>query len=680
MPTSTIDTLTSGDGLVLFVEPADPEKTPPARKRQTYNTPSLIGNGLESSCLKAHTFSIRGSRLYDNGIVVGANAGVSNSLLVGSSNPGPVQTGFTISNGYIRWINSTFTRGEALFCVQSNQVFAVFVGSYPTSCTPVRIQARRQADLCPSGTSYTTLPGYGLSNSASTTLKPIVKSTSQAVTTTFTSLTSSATASTCAAGSGADDETVTVLPANNPSLDRTSTFNMFPSKYASLYYAESAPGTQVLYLEYEMIYPQVTLEDVSSITSVICSAGSMTLSFSSATAMNTVSQWPQSNLVMITRHASCNPNNQRGVYLASSWTKSTAANTITLQVTSRPWKDVAETMEIKYGQTMSSATSASSYTSTCTASYSHTATTAATTSTGTPSSSGGIKYEDLTPDEKAVLAWLLARTQFDADGNRIGKMPPAEDTTDIVVPTIDDPALQEQLEDALQKAKLSSPDTAFNKARNGLNGYCDASGNYVSATNKRSLNDLATYGTSPVSRGLVKRDDEDDPTWWKYMWEIGCSDLFGKILEAFSKGASTFLEVVCALKEIFDTVEEAYKNRAAIKCFLTGCWLDIPPTTVWDYTYSWKINFNGLQNRALTTSVRCVDCSMTVSEVKFVGNVKIILKTNTVVDAYMTYSTTSQANLVMGIKSTGPVSGNYVWALTTGTFKPVDVPGTFTIT
>jgi hypothetical protein len=111
-------------------------------KRQTYNTPALVGGGsIHSSCADAHVYTVTADgTLTDNGLTVGAYPGFPNALLVGSSHPGSVQEGFGLGDlGDLYWISPDFPTFFAQFCVINGLVLAVFDGNNPDGCTPVDV-------------------------------------------------------------------------------------------------------------------------------------------------------------------------------------------------------------------------------------------------------------------------------------------------------------------------------------------------------------------------------------------------------------------------------------------------------------------------------------------------------------------------------------------------------------
>jgi hypothetical protein len=201
--------------------------------------------------------------------------------------------------------------------------------------------------------------------------------------------------------------------------------NLAPSDYATLYYAQPAPGTTVIEVEYAMLYPQVTLETTKQIDTVQCSGSTMKITFANQGAFSVANQWPQSNLILITNSAGCNPTTQRGVYKASSYTGSSLALTITLQVASTSWGAVSSTMEISYGIAKVSSASSVPFTPSCTAASPY----PAATSSSSEVTGMYVSYADLTPEEKEIVAFLTKNNTYDSDGNIVVAMSPALQVT-----------------------------------------------------------------------------------------------------------------------------------------------------------------------------------------------------------------------------------------------------------
>ncbi|KAJ5623654.1 hypothetical protein N7490_012259 [Penicillium lividum] len=639
--------------LVLYVEPSQSK-----RKRQTYNTAVLIGGGsLTASCADADRFYLNGGHLYDGNLMVSAVKNASSASFVGSSRPGPVRGTFAIVDSILSWSNPGFTNGEASFCVSGNTVLAVFSGDVPTGCAPVTIAAVSYSQLCSGG-------------SASTSLSPISSPTP-----------SSTALPKCSAKSDPELSTK-VLPALDPSVDGSSLLNLSPSMYATLYYANPS-GSTILQVTYNMLYPQVTLENSYKIATVTCSGNDLTVTVTTAAAFNIVSQWPTKNFILITNSGSCNSASQRGVYMVNSYRTDESSLTITLGVTTKVWADVSDTMEVAYGSGRVNSTSVS-YTPSCTASYA--------AASSTPSaSSGSVSYENLTPEEKNIVAYLTQNNTYDDNGNIAVTVPAiiANAITSVYNPDSNS-TQQAALEDALQNAGLPSADTMWNKTASDLAGHC-SNGAYVPATTvytKRAPKSPRSHPTSPLSGHhrsmLAKRWGLDDESWWKDLWDFECSDLVKDILDALDEEAGAMAELICDLKDLYDDVEEAYANRDAIKCTWSGCYLNVVTATYWNFTSTASVE-DSLPAQPLEYSsvgtLSCVDCGITISNLEFVGSVMIATSTGKVMSAFMTPSMSWTANLVMGLQTTDAWSGEWTYNFDTINFdKPISVPGEFTIT
>lgn len=459
--------------------------------------------------------------------------------------------------------------------------------------------------------------------------------------------------------------------------------------YATLYYASST-GSTILQVTYYMLYPQVTLENAYKIATVTCSGDTLTIRMTTTAAFNIVSQWPTKNFILITNSGSCNSDSQRGVYMVQSYTMDEASRTITLDVSTKAWADVSETMEVAYGIGRVNSTSIS-YTPSCMASY------PAASSTPT-SSSGSVSYEDLTPEEKDIVNYLTKNNTYDDNGNIAVSMPAvtANSTTPIYNPDFNS-TQQAALEDALQNAGLPSPDSIWNKTASDLAGHC-SNGAYVPPTTvytkrtpgypRTSRFPSRSYPTETYHRHrrsmLAKRSGLDDETWWKYLWEGACSDLAGEILDALDEELGALAELICDLKDLYDNVEEAYANRNAIECTWTGCYLEVVVATYWNFTYTTGVIYELPAQTLVESSVgklSCVDCGLSISNLEFVGSVMIATSTGKVMSAFMTPTMSWAGNLIMGLETTDAWSGEWTYNFDTIEFnQPVSVPGEFTIT
>jgi hypothetical protein len=339
-------------------------------------------------------------------------------------------------------------------------------------------------------------------------------------------------------------------------------------------------------------------------------------------------------------------------------------------------------MEVFYGTGVISGSSTTvSYTPSCTASL--------PTSSSSSTSTATLSYADLTPEEKEVVAFLTQNTTYDANGNISNTVTPQSGI--VVTPAAYDPTQnatqQAATEDALQAAGLPSPSGLHNQTGTSLAGYC-SNGVYIPPSTTYSKRDI--FGAMPKApslapRRLHRRDGIDDESWWEYLWDAVCDTNDALSEEADMSGEEdddpigAIIELICLMKDLFDTAEEAYENRAAIQCVLIYCWINIPPTEYWNFTYSWTADYN-LPPQTLVESsvgtVSCVDCSLSVTEVQFEGSVVILMSSTPVLQAASITPTISwSANLVFGLEATSAWKGDWNY-----NFAPLPFPNPIVVT
>ncbi|PYI16279.1 hypothetical protein BO99DRAFT_435539 [Aspergillus violaceofuscus CBS 115571] len=125
-----------------------------------------------------------------------------------------------------------------------------------------------------------------------------------------------------------------------------------PEKDITLYYqAVSQPGTAAK-VDAQMRLPTVVLEEITTVSSVSCSAESVEVVFASTTDyQRSVSAWPSSSFILLTNHlGDCDAENERGVYLVESSTVASANNnnTITAHTTRSSFRDQAQSISVVF--------------------------------------------------------------------------------------------------------------------------------------------------------------------------------------------------------------------------------------------------------------------------------------------------------------------------------------------
>ncbi|PYH82665.1 hypothetical protein BO82DRAFT_413302 [Aspergillus uvarum CBS 121591] len=101
----------------------------------------------------------------------------------------------------------------------------------------------------------------------------------------------------------------------------------------------------------QMKLPTVVLEEITTISSVSCSAESVEVVFAStADYQRSVSAWPSSSFILLANHlGDCDAENERGVYLVESSTVASANNnTITAHTTRSSFRDQAQSISVAF--------------------------------------------------------------------------------------------------------------------------------------------------------------------------------------------------------------------------------------------------------------------------------------------------------------------------------------------
>jgi hypothetical protein len=155
--------------------------------------------------------------------------------------------------------------------------------------------------------------------------------------------------------------------------------------------------------------------------------------------------------------------------------------------------------------------------------------------------------------------------------------------------------------------------------QNALAGQCSNGGiNSASAAKRGSFDFPVRFPQSPVPISmLLRRDETEDETWWQWVWDVACDDLVDTLLDAINEDIGAMIELICAVKDLYDDASEMYQDRAAFGCANSGCYYNQPPSTYWDYTASWTVQM-GIPPGPIVSSnggsISCVDCSLAVSE------------------------------------------------------------------
>jgi hypothetical protein len=488
-------------------------------------------------------------------------------------------------------------------------------------------------------------------NSSSATVKSLSMTSATLV------ATPSVAASACSA-----DPVASLLPVANADLDRTDLANLVPSYAAILNYAQSGTGRSAASIDFEMIYPQITLEDSSYVNKVTCDGDKLSFELAQdGRSFEVIDQWPSSGLVLITNTVSCNNATERGVYMMNKYSLDKTAFKITCTVVRAEWSDVASAMDITYGTSSNSSAFKSS--SRCSTTYS-----ATTTFALQPTASAVVDNSSYVELER-FIAELKSKAHYNADGSvqlyANNYSAPFKFAANPWQP--DNSTLQDQLEAALQAAGLGKPADLANKADNALAGVCSPVFTESSSTspNARSL------GSKRSQPPHGRRDDDDDEDTFD---KVVCNDIVSGFLGEYG-------DVACGIKSMI-------QHRDTLKCFFTECTGAQSPTYhiyTHDFSGDWKGSL-GLPTGTDTVSssdgnkLTCVNCGLSLSSFKIAGTVRYVFETSALRAATLKISENSKTNMVYHLNTKRRWAYNWNSALDTGDMESVSVAGVFKIT
>ena len=162
-----------------------------------------------------------------------------------------------------------------------------------------------------------------------------------------------------------------------------------------------------------------------------------------------------------------------------------------------------------------------------------------------------------------------------------------------------------------------------------------------------------------MKRSLNRRFSFDDFT------EYACND----ITEAFSED----LEDAC------DLVEAA----EAIYCIASGSCFDLPsPPTDWSFDYAWTETWS-YQNQQIysdsASTLSCVNCALSVSNIEFKGDIVVDTAANTVLGGNVQVVESSVKSAIFGLKTTRASQGNVILNVNSAPLGSITGGGVFTI-
>jgi hypothetical protein len=132
----------------------------------------------------------------------------------------------------------------------------------------------------------------------------------------------------------------------------TTAASIEPVSAISLYYQAVNSSSIGALVQADLQLPSIVLEDVNELSSVTCSADSVTVTFNSTTTFNEAyASWPRADLLLVTNHlGNCDAEAERGIYHAASLLFNASTLTITASTSKTNLQEQAKTVAIAFGQ------------------------------------------------------------------------------------------------------------------------------------------------------------------------------------------------------------------------------------------------------------------------------------------------------------------------------------------
>ncbi|KAM0229736.1 hypothetical protein ACHAPO_009810 [Fusarium lateritium] len=184
----------------------------------------------------------------------------------------------------------------------------------------------------------------------------------------------------------------------------------------------------------------------------------------------------------------------------------------------------------------------------------------------------------------------------------------------------------------------------------------------------RRLNGRFAQAAGKLEKYLAKRDG----------WDYGCNEALGEFLGVFGD-VGTAHELVCSGKDMWD-------SRDAFVCLFGGC----GPTVKyeeWTYTwnYEWVVDFPTISEWIAQpgdgSSVRCLDCSMKLTSLKFTGTIVVWLVDGKVEikSADLTPEVVGKANMLIALEATRAWESQWNWVFEAAPLETIEEKGAYSI-
>lgn len=150
----------------------------------------------------------------------------------------------------------------------------------------------------------------------------------------------------------------------DPSVDRSKASNLSPTSDLTLFYVDYGTKTYIKLVKpkFSSSNKGVLLENIGAVDTLTCSTDQILVNFADEASADTARSWP-ANTVLFTLADGCNADDERGVYVISKVAQSVqkrryaqaARNAVTFTVLKRTLQEVADRLEISFGQLIDAA-------------------------------------------------------------------------------------------------------------------------------------------------------------------------------------------------------------------------------------------------------------------------------------------------------------------------------------
>ncbi|KAH6949080.1 hypothetical protein DER45DRAFT_624307 [Fusarium avenaceum] len=184
----------------------------------------------------------------------------------------------------------------------------------------------------------------------------------------------------------------------------------------------------------------------------------------------------------------------------------------------------------------------------------------------------------------------------------------------------------------------------------------------------RRLNSRFAQAARRLDNYLAKRDG----------WDYACNEMLGEFMGVLGD-VGTAHELVCSGKDMWDT-------RDAFVCMFGGC----GPTVKyeeWTYTwnYEWVVDFPTISEWLVQpgdgSSLRCLDCSMKLTSLKFTGTIVVWLIDGKVEikSANLSPEVVGKANMVMALEAVRAWDSQWNWVFEAAPLETIEEKGAYSI-